>query len=150
MNIHPAIWGKSAWKFLTSVVLAYPDHPTKDQMDQYMNLFMSLKTVLPCEKCKMNYEKNITQIPLTYNDLQNKDSLMTWYIQIRNLVNKEQGKAQLTKYDIIDELYNERNDWKIYISIILILLILIIMYKTSHRVLGGLTPGSSLIPNCFS
>jgi hypothetical protein len=67
MNIDPNIWGPHLWKSLHYITLGYPDNPDELTKNNTKNLFMSLKYVLPCAKCRFNYSQHLEKYPL--NDL---------------------------------------------------------------------------------
>ena len=138
MNIDPKIWGKPGWKFISSIVLSYPENPTDDYIDGYYSFFNNLQFVLPCEKCRYNYGKHLSKYPLTYNILYNRQSLIKWYINIRNESNKSIGKNEIDIDYIIGELYGNDNK-----NIILIITIFIIVF--SFVVIKFYK-----IPNCLS
>jgi hypothetical protein len=95
-SIDPKLWGSHAWRFLYYISLAYPEKPT--DTDKYnMKYFLeSLKNILPCDKCRINYEKNITKYPLTDKVLSNNVSLVEWISNIHNQVNIETNKPTLS------------------------------------------------------
>lgn len=92
----PKIWGKSGWIFLTCVVLNYPDNPTDDDKKNYFVFFNQLKYVLPCNECQNNFTKHIEKRPLTDFDLESREKLLDWFIDIQNMVNSVTGAKILT------------------------------------------------------
>lgn len=100
-NINPKIWGRGAWTFLHSIMRAYPTLPTEDNRKQYREFIENLKYVIPCEKCRVNYTKDIQTIPLDSQALTTKTTLLDWWVRFRNEENKNIGKpAQtLAEYD---------------------------------------------------
>lgn len=137
--MNPAVWGKSAWIFLHSITMAYPVCPT--ELDQYnmKNFFISLQNILPCPTCKENYIKHLNELPLTKSKLASKESLIKWLIDFHNLVNRDNGKKQLSYDDvqnIYSELYGYNNKTKIFkiylilfIFIVIIVLLSVIFWK---------------------
>ena len=57
--MEPNIWGPSAWTFLHTIALQYPELPTDDDKKQYYIFFNSLKDVLPCPNCRMHYSEHL-------------------------------------------------------------------------------------------
>jgi hypothetical protein len=82
-------WGPGAWKFLHEITFFYPDHPSEVQQTQAQHLFQSLRTLLPCEECRLHYDAELTKYPpLT----KSKDTLSQWLIDLHNRVNARLGK----------------------------------------------------------
>jgi uncharacterized protein YbaR (Trm112 family) len=100
-----AIWGPSAWKFIHSVALNYPLEPTIIDKQHYRLFFEYLMHVLPCPKCKHNYEKEFNLLPID-SALENREALVYWTIDIHNSVNKRLGKREYT-YEEVYEIYRK-------------------------------------------
>jgi hypothetical protein len=92
----PNIWGPIAWNFLNHVVMSYPLTPTNEDKINMKNFFINLGTVLPCNKCKLNYLKHLEKHPLDDTVLASRTNLIKWLIDIHNEVNKSTGKRVLT------------------------------------------------------
>jgi len=103
--MNPEIWGPPAWMFLHSVSLAYPKNPTEEDRINYSNFFNSLQQVLPCHKCSNNYLHHIQEDPVE-NNLNNKESLVKWLINLHNKVNKLNNKNSLSYDNTIDKYKN--------------------------------------------
>ena len=126
-SLDPNIWGPHAWKFMHFVSLGYPENPTQNNKHLYKNFYYSLKDILPCEKCRNNYTKNITENPIDQH-LENKDSLIKWVIDIHNKVNLELNKPTL-EYQEATELYlNATKEQPILDYCFKITILLIILY----------------------
>lgn len=123
--MEPKIWGPSAWIFLHSVTLNYPDNQSSQHKENYKKFFESLGDVLPCPTCKKHYKENIIKNPIR---LDSKDDLTKWLIDIHNKVNETNGK-ELFSYESFNEkyekLYSQKNmnPVKIVLSIVLLVLI---------------------------
>jgi len=89
----PKIWGPSAWKFIHTIALSYPDNPTPFDKENYKAFFFSLQNVVPCGKCREHYAKNIKDIKIN-NYLDNSSSLFLWTNKIHNLANASYGGKQ--------------------------------------------------------
>jgi hypothetical protein len=61
VNLSPAHWGPKTWFFLESAAIAYPVSPTDEQKTSAKNLLLSLKDMLPCEACRINYKNYLDQ-----------------------------------------------------------------------------------------
>lgn len=106
VNIDSSIWGPHAWFFLDTVALAYPEHPTSDQIIQYKNFFNALEFVLPCAACRYHYKQYLTQHPLTLKVLNDKSSFIGWLLSCHNNVRQKQHKPVFT----LQEFYNFYNE----------------------------------------
>ena len=126
-SLQPLIWGPHGWKFIHYVSLGYPENPTINDKNFYKNFYYSLQDVLPCEKCRINYKKNIMEHPIDPH-LENKDSLVKWVIDIHNKVNEELNKPKLEYQEAIDLYLNATEDQPILDYCFKIIVLLIILY----------------------
>ena len=127
-------WGPSAWLFLHSVSFQYPENPTDQDKNNYKIFFDSLQNILPCPNCREHYQTNLKENPI---DLESRESLIKWVIDLHNLVNQKNSKKEYS-YDEVKDLYqskynysikeNESVESNIKFVLILILMILIIFY----------------------
>ena len=126
--IKPDIWGPHGWKFIHYVSIGYPNNPTENDKLNYKNFYHSLQYILPCEKCQMNYRKNILENPID-NSLQNREALMKWVIDIHNKVNKDTGKEEL-EYEEAISLYliEDQTILDYCFKIVVLLIILYFLY----------------------
>ena len=100
------IWGPSAWLFLHSVTFQYPEEPTMADKENYKRFFNSLQNILPCPKCREHYQKNIQDLPIQLNS---RDELIQWLINIHNNVNKLNNKDILSYEDVKKVYLNSYN-----------------------------------------
>lgn len=124
----PEVWGPHAWIFLHSITLEYPDYPTGEDKRNMSNFMNSLKYVLPCEKCRINFENHLEQYPLTNDILSSKSNLIKWLIDIHNSVNKMNNKRVLSYEESLKgllKLYDCNNN-KSYMIIYIFMIILFI------------------------
>jgi hypothetical protein len=87
INLTPAIWGPHTWFFLDSMAMAYPDNPTNEEQTSAKNLLLSLRDLLPCWGCRVNYT-NYTNEYFKINPIENivkkRSSLVTFIIDVHN------------------------------------------------------------------
>lgn len=98
--MEPQVWGKHGWFFLHSITMGYPENPTNTDRDKYRNFFYNIGSVLPCNKCQINYRKHMEQIPIE-PALINRGKLVEWLINIHNLTNRDTGKKELSYAEVI-------------------------------------------------
>ena len=125
-SIDPMIWGKSAWIFLFSIALTYDIN----KREIYENFFISLKDVLPCYGCRINYNKKIMNMNKTIFD--SKENLLNWLLNVRNSIAKENNVRLMTLQDVLIEINHTNNKNKYllyYILIIVIIFIIVKIYK---------------------
>lgn len=85
MNINPSLWGPCAWDFFYFIALSYPKNPTHEDKLKYKSYFMLSGEVIPCEKCKKNFLKHATQLPID-DYLDSSYNLFTWVTKMQNKV----------------------------------------------------------------
>ena len=90
-GLYPRCWGATAWHFLHSVAIGYPEmvgnSPEELLIKQrYKQFFESLEFILPCEWCKIHFKQNIQTLPID-NYLDSRYNLSHWLYQFHNLVN---------------------------------------------------------------
>ena len=134
-NINPILWGPSGWKFLHYITLSYPENPDENIKKTYKNFFSELYQVLPCEKCRINYEEHLKIYPLSDKVLESKENIVKWLISMHNLVNIINNKKEYSYDDFNNEyilnqnIYNDNNTNNYqYLIFLLLLLILILLY----------------------
>lgn len=126
--MNPETWGPPAWAFMHCVTLSYPITPTKEDKEYMKNFFNSLPGILPCYKCRMNFNNHLSTLPLTDNVLSSKETLVKWLIDVHNAVNKTNGKKIMSYEEAINCCYLNRKTNNYYYLILLVLFILIIFY----------------------
>jgi len=147
MNVDPAQWGPSLWRSLHSITLGYPENPTDIVKKHTHNLFTSLQYVLPCEKCRVNFNHQLTTSPLTDTIISSRQSLITWLIDIHNEVNKSLGKRILSQEEAL-KLYTENVSFSYFsftdliktidfriltiVITIIIIIVLLIIFRIRH------------------
>ena len=127
-NISPAIWGYSHWKMLHILASAYPTQPTADDKTIIVEYINSYKKVIPCQKCRVNFEKHLTIYPLDDFALATGINFRIWLRNMHNEVNKSLGKPLLTD-DMIESIYlssGTKSNKIIYLIVALIILFLAI------------------------
>ena len=127
-------WGPSAWLFLHSVSFQYPENPNDQDKNNYKIFFESLQNILPCPNCREHYQKNLKENPM---NLESRESLIKWVIDLHNAVNKKNSKKEYS-YDEVEGLYQSKYDYSIKenstqesnmsMILLIILLVVIIFY----------------------
>ena len=109
LNFNSEIWGPKAWFFLDTIILAYPDIPTKEDMNIYKNFYTNLNKILPCIKCSKHYLENLQKYPLTDYILSSKYKLIRWWLKMHNIVRIKSNKKPIELNEFIDYYTNHLN-----------------------------------------
>ena len=132
-NINPKIWGNSYWDTAHLITFSYPVSPSDEDRQTIRDFFMIFKKVLPCEKCRNNFNEHLKTYPLNDSVLESRYNLIVWLINIHNEVNKMLGKKVMSIDKVITKYSNKENIsylknaqmWTIILLIILIIILII-------------------------
>lgn len=129
--MEPTVWGPSAWTFLHSITLNYPEQPSEKDKLQTKEFFESIGNVLPCPVCRHHYIQTIQEIPIQLNS---KDDLVHWLIDIHNKVNQITNKKEIS-YDEFHEIYKTMYSMQTtnYTRIILVFVLIVLLYKLYEK-----------------
>lgn len=103
------IWGPSGWLFMHSISFQYPENPTEEDKNNYRVFFESLKNTIPCPKCREHYSENLKQKPIQLNS---RDELIQWVIDIHNEVNEKNSKKIYSRQEV-EKLYLSKYNYSI-------------------------------------
>lgn len=137
-NFEPKIWGNHAWFFLETVCMAYPTNPSKSMKSSAKKFFLSLKDLIPCEKCRNNYELHLKKFPLNDKTLSSRDNLFVWIVNIHNSVNPKNNHSYDETFKYYLEKYNYKSTNtkktinKKYLYILLLLIIFFVIYEYNY------------------
>jgi hypothetical protein len=101
------IFGPPLWLFLHIISFNYPIHPTKEDKHNYRNFILNLQNVLPCKTCRENLTKNFKQLPLTMNDMENRDTFSRYVYNLHNVINKMLHKNVNISYNDVKKQYEQ-------------------------------------------
>lgn len=142
----PTVWGPSAWIFLHSITLTYPEKPSDNDKQHIKHFFGTLEYVLPCAKCKNHYYENLKKYPITDTVLESKNNLVKWLIDLHNEVNIINGKKALTYNEamyqfaqrkMIPMSHEYKNTKMIFVKCLIMILVfslLIVMLMKSNTI----------------
>ena len=100
-----SVWGPSMWHYLHIMSFNYPVTPTLENKKQYRDFILSLQYVLPCKYCRMNLKNNFKHLPLTMDDMQNRETFSKYIYHLHELVNKMLNKKSNLSYNDVRERY---------------------------------------------
>lgn len=102
-NLNTQMWGPHAWEFLHAVSFSYPQNPTRKDKADILTFFKSLRSVLPCEQCRIHFPKLLDKYPLEEH-IESRDELTHWLVNAHNDVNRRLGKQEMT-YNTVQNKY---------------------------------------------
>jgi len=109
LNLTPGVWGPKTWFFLDSMAMAYPEDPTDDEKLSAKNFILSLKDLLPCYGCRVNYSKYLDQYTKTDpldKIVEKRGRLIEFFIAVHNDVRVKSGDEPVSVEDTF-KYYNK-------------------------------------------
>lgn len=100
-----SVWGPSLWHYMHTMSFNYPVNPTNVQKKYHKQFIMSLKYVLPCKYCRMNFRKNLKAVPITDTVLKNRDNFSKWMYDLHEHINTMLNKKSGLSYEDVRERY---------------------------------------------
>jgi hypothetical protein len=100
-----SVWGPPFWHYLHTMSFNYPVEPTMQDKKHYRNFILSLKYVLPCRFCRQNIRTNFKHLPLTMDQMKNRDTFSRYVYDLHELVNKMLKKDSGLSYSDVRERY---------------------------------------------
>lgn len=135
MGYSPKLWGSEGWHFIHFVALNYPNNPTEEDKTNYLNFLKSLEFTLPCEGCAYNFAQKLKKSPPNLNS---RNELFEWTVDVHNQVNKENGKKILSYEEAYKKTIQKKNidilkDSALF-STLSISFLLLLSYKISKTI----------------
>lgn len=100
-----SIWGPPLWHVLHTISFNYPVEPTTKQKKDYRDFVLSLVNILPCKYCRDNLVNNFKLLPLTMDDMKNRDSFSRYIYELHETVNKMLSKKSNLTYEDVRDRY---------------------------------------------
>ena len=98
-KISPKQWGPVAWYFFHIISFTFPQE--EDEINKkkhlYIEFYNIILNLLPCLTCQNHYKKILIAKPIDTNNINNRDDLIKWVLDVHNIVNIITGKK---KYDL--------------------------------------------------
>lgn len=110
-SLDPSCWGPAAWFTLHSFAMGYPENnPPPETMGLYKQFYENIQYTLPCVWCKVNFVKNISELPI--NDyLGSRRDLAYWVYLLHNKVNDETG-VDIADRPSFDDVYAKYDSFR--------------------------------------
>ena len=98
------VWGPTGWVFLHCIAQNYPQEPTSEQKENYLQFFKLVGNVLPCRYCRDSYQEFIKY---TLNDqvMKNRQTFTKWLYDIHNKINKKLGIKDCITFKQVTDKY---------------------------------------------
>ena len=100
-----SVWGPSMWHTLHTISFNYPVNPSKEQKENYYDFFMSLRHILPCKYCRLNYVKNLKAVPLKQSTMNSRENLSKWLYELHEEINRMLDKKSGLTYEDVKLRY---------------------------------------------
>ena len=135
-NLEPKVWGPHAWFFLESIAMGYPTNPTPTDIEKTKLFFSSLKYVIPCAKCRNNFDKHSEDNPLTDEVLSSNETFFKWIVDMHNAAREEKRTYEET-FNYYMKMYSGKSTTKytLYKIILVVVALLIIMFLLKKYIL---------------
>ena len=136
INLNPKIWGPHAWFFIESIIIALPNNIDTNMQNELKHFFISLQSLLPCEKCRLHFSEYLKKTNIIDYDFSTKDNVINWVYSLHNNVNSINNKKHIS-IDKMLQFYNDKYNIETKSSyydigfIIIYLLLIIYLIKCS-------------------
>jgi len=78
LSLNPDYWGPVFWEVMYLGAAGFSAKPTPNEKLGFRLFFDSLRYVLPCAKCRADYDQYLTTNPVTDKDLESRNALFAW------------------------------------------------------------------------
>jgi hypothetical protein len=87
------------------VSLGYNPEPSKQEQEDAIKFYTSLKTMLPCGICRAHYSEFLREMPVE-DAVASRDHLIYWVFRLHNKVNVNLGKREFSFEEYIQAMRN--------------------------------------------
>ena len=95
MALNPAYWGPIFWEVMYLSSAGYSIKPTINEKIGFKMFYDSLRYVLPCVKCRVEYDNYLKKNPLNENDMSTRDNLFKWVYNVHRSVSMRLEKKTI-------------------------------------------------------
>lgn len=100
------VWGPGLWELIHTIAYGYNNNPvTARKKNQYVLFFKSLRTLIPCNKCRYHYNIYLTKNSIN-KAVQSHNRIITWVNNLHNYVNRSLKKKIYTLVESRRKYYN--------------------------------------------
>jgi hypothetical protein len=134
INLDSKIWGPHGWFFIESIVIALPENISPSLQKELKHFFISLSSLLPCEKCRYHFLKYIKKTNIMDIDFSKKDKVLKWINTVHNEIRKRNGSNTISIEKTIkyyDDKYNTKikTSFKDILYIIIFIIIILLLLR---------------------
>ena len=86
LSLNPDYWGPVFWEVMYLGAAGFSAKPTPNEKLGFRLFFDSLRYVLPCAKCRADYDQYLTTSPVTDKDLESRNALFAWVYSLHKHV----------------------------------------------------------------
>lgn len=83
--------GRATWRFLHTMTLRYPDHPTPSQRETLTTFFHTFSLLYPCGECANHFQALLKEMP---PQTSSRLAAAGWLCAAHNKVNERLGKPE--------------------------------------------------------
>lgn len=83
--------GRSAWTFLHNLGSKFPQNPTMEEKERYLNFVIEFSKLYPCPECRQDFQKILSKFP---PKVSSNFAFNMWLCHVHNLVNTKLGKPE--------------------------------------------------------
>ena len=106
----PKTWGPGTWHLLHVIGLVYPNIPTEEEKQNNLNFLKAFSEVIPCPFCKMHFKNILNNYP---PKLDTRMDYFKWTIDVHNIVNKINGKKEISYEEAVKEMAKNEDFFKL-------------------------------------
>lgn len=79
LSISPNKWADAWWTQIFSIIATYPsENPSNLVKEDTRVIFIAMRSTLPCEVCRRNWEIKLQKSPLTDTIMNRQKTLLAW------------------------------------------------------------------------
>lgn len=94
--------GRATWKFLHTLTMRFPEHPTAQQSQDFKEFFRLFSLLYPCGDCAAHFQALLREMP---PQAASRRNAALWLCGAHNKVNARLGKSQFD-CDKLDSAYD--------------------------------------------
>lgn len=99
------VWGPAMWHFLHAMAFNYPIRPSAEDKKRYRDFILSLRSVLPCGKCRENLRSNLRALPLRAEHMRTRETFSRYVFDLHEHVNRMLGKPSGLSFEEVRDTY---------------------------------------------
>jgi Erv1 / Alr family len=94
-TLDPSYWGPIFWEVMYIASASFSLEPTPNEKIGFKMFFDSLRYVLPCSKCRADYDRYLETTPLRESDTRSRDTLFLWVNNLHRSISQKLNKNNI-------------------------------------------------------